>query len=369
MNVGEKMNVFSVILATCLVGLCRCRNSRLPTDRFIIEILDDYAEDEIVTSDFVEETETHKSTAWTGKKLVWDMANGTVYEAEYTPSLARRRNDEKVEDVAVDDSRVLTHSRHTTTLDLANPDKDECEFFEYPFAGNVIKLIVPKKNTTVIRLVDGEKEIWIPSTGETFDHTKVYLNKDGTPELVLVVTKRADTSKETYLELKDGKWKSCTNHEEKMRILMAPAEWISNFELDLALANSTDECSSFEVDLLGVTTKHFYPKPGHVAIQVKDGNEELWHAGKHVSRYGGRIIGMFGGYDDYCRYCLIYRKGDKELLEIVTVENLSRWWKYFEKNADGKWTSMTEKNDFLRKLQEMRKSVSPPNPSSTTTPS
>ncbi|AFZ80968.1 signal peptide-containing protein [Theileria equi strain WA] len=341
------MNVSSIFLATCLLGLCRCRNSRLPTDRLFIEVLDDYAEDEVVSYHLIKGTRKNISS---GQRLVWDLSNGTVYEAEYTQPSARRSNAGKVEDVAVDETPVTQSSRHATTLNIAKPD-EQCNSFDYTFTANRVKLIVPKKNTTVIRLVDGEKEIWIPSTGETFDHTKAYLNKDKKPELVLVVTTSSGASKEYYLELKDSKWVSCDDHDAKMRSLRDPAEWISNFELDLSLANSTNECSIFETELLGVTTKHFFPKPGYLAKGVKDVNGLLWSSSKPIYTEG--TIGRHSRYyNDYCLSCIIHKKGSMELLEMVVVETLSRRWKYFEKSGE-EWMEIN-KTDFDQKLRDLK---------------
>lgn len=95
------MKVFSILVATCLLGLCHCRRSRVPTDRLVIEVLDDYVEDEIMTTYLVEGVNRSGSSAWTGKRLVWDLSNGTVYEVEYTLPLALRYSDEKVEDMAL----------------------------------------------------------------------------------------------------------------------------------------------------------------------------------------------------------------------------------------------------------------------------
>ncbi|AFZ79965.1 signal peptide-containing protein [Theileria equi strain WA] len=343
------MKVSSVLLVTCLLGLCHCRRSRVLTDRPVIEVLDDYAEDEIVTSDFVEETRKNRSS---GQRLVWDLANGAVYEAEYTqPSARRHTNDRRVADVAVDKSPVTQSSRHTTILDIANPNRLLYKSFNYYFGTNAVQLIVPNKGISVSKLMYENGTVWTPSTGETFDHTKVYLNKDKKPELVLVVTTSSGASKEYYLELKDSKWKSCTNHEEKMRSLRDPAEWISNFELDLALANSTNECSIFETELLGVTTKHFFPKPGYLAKGVKDVSGLLWSSSKPIYTEG--TIGRHSGYyNDYCLSCIIHKHGSVELLEMVVVETLSERSKYFEK-VDGKWKEITGK-DFNGKLDEMR---------------
>ncbi|EKX73941.1 signal peptide containing protein [Theileria equi strain WA] len=359
------MKVFSILLTTCLLGLCHCKRSKFVTDIPVIEVLDDYREDEVWTSDFVEETETHKSTTWTGKKQVWDLSNGTVHEVEHRPSLTRRRNDEKVEDVAVEDSRVLTHSRHTTILDISSPNSSQCQSFDYTFDGNAVRLIVPNKDTTVKKLVDGEENVYTLSSGQTLDHAKVYINNDGKAELVIVVTTLSGTPKETYLELKDGKWVSCNDKDAKMKSLVSTAKRKSGFELDLASTSSTNECSIFETELLGITTRHFYPKPGHVAIQVKDGNKELWEPTKPILSNISGIQGRHNGYYKrwvFCLSCLIYKHGDKELLEItLVVDNGSLGYKHFEK-CGKEWMEIN-KTDFDQKLNEMSKSGSPPTPS------
>ncbi|AFZ79756.1 hypothetical protein BEWA_026050 [Theileria equi strain WA] len=278
------------------------------------------------------------------------MANGTAYEEDHAPSLTRRRNDRRVEDVAVDESPVPQTSRYTTTLDISSPDEDKCNSFNYSFADNAIRLIVPNKDTTVSKLMNGaEEDAYTLSSEEAFQYTKLYLNKDKKPELVLVVTKRADTSKETYLELQNGKWTVCDNHEKKMKTLKVITEWKSDFELDLASTSSTNECSIFQVDLLGITTRHFYPKAGYLAVKVNDGTRSIWEPTKPGSRYGSEED--FDGYD-YCLSCLIHNKGDKELLEMIVVERLSRRWKYFEKSGE-EWMEIN-KTDFDQKLRDLK---------------
>ncbi|EKX73332.1 signal peptide containing protein [Theileria equi strain WA] len=340
------MKVFSILLTTCLLGLCHCKNSRLPTDRFIIEVLDDYTEDEVVN--YHPKRRTRKSES-SGKRQVWDMANGTVYEVEYTLSSARRYSDEKVADVAVDESPVPQTSRHTTTLDLANPDKDECEFFEYPFAGNAVQLIVPKRNIAVTRLVDGEEEVYVLSTGEMFQYANSYLNTDGTPELVLVTLRTlSGTSRRDYVKTENG-WTFCTYSNVKIKSLKTRSTWISDFNIDLSLETSTDQCTIFETELLGVTTKHFFPKPGYLAKGVKDVNGLLWSSSKPIYTEG--TIGRHSGYyNDYCLSCLVYKKGSMELLEMVVVESCSRRWKFFEKDGT-EWRDIGGVEDFLNKLK------------------
>ncbi|EKX72736.1 hypothetical protein BEWA_012950 [Theileria equi strain WA] len=237
-------------------------------------------------------------------------------------------------------------SEQDDTLDFSNPDKDNSLSFDYSFAANTIRLIVPNKDTTVTKLMNDTEDVHALSAEEKFDHAKAYLNKDKKPELVLLVTTLSGTPKETYLELQNGKWVSCNDKDAKMRSLMDPADYISDFELDLSLANSTNECTIFQVDLLGVTTKHFFPKPGCAAIKVKDGNKEVWKSAMRTNRSGP------GNFDGYCLSCLIHKKGSMELLEMIVVENSSRWYKFFEKTVNG-WTPI-KKEDYDKKFDDLR---------------
>ncbi|EKX73049.1 hypothetical protein BEWA_016100 [Theileria equi strain WA] len=222
-------------------------------------------------------------------------------------------------------------------MDLASIYQDKCNSFDYNFAGNAVRLVVPKKDVTFTRLVDAEEEVWTPGKDEEFGYIREYLNKDGKPEFVVLIFKTLYGAVRRDYVKDEGRWTSCTNHEEKMRSLRIPATFRSAFELDLSLANSTNECSIFEAELVGVTTKHFFPKAGFHAKKVNEGTRELWT----------------GGVNDYCRYCLIYRKGDKELLEIVVVENELIGKKYFER-VYGEWKSLT-RDEFDRKIEEMKR--------------
>ncbi|AFZ79973.1 signal peptide-containing protein [Theileria equi strain WA] len=266
------MNVFSILLVTYLLGLCHCKNSRLPTNRPVIEVLDDYTEDEIVNYYPIRETRRSESS---GQRQVWDLSNGTAYE----------------------ELNAKTHSRRgSTILDFESLDEDEFNFFYYDFAGNSMKLVVPKKNNTVIRRPTPRAEV------------------NGSLAVI----------------------------EEKIKNLVVISNWESDFGLDVSTTNAT-ECTIFQVELVGITTKHFFPKPNHVAREVKDGNKELW-----------KFKNALGGFDghNYCNYCLIYKRGNINLLEVAVTENNSRGKKYFEK-VGGTW-NMVNRDVFLNKLKEMK---------------
>ncbi|EKX72746.1 signal peptide containing protein [Theileria equi strain WA] len=342
------MNVSSILLATCLLGLCRCRNSRLPTDRLFIEVLDDYAEDEVVSYHLIKGTRKNRSS---GQRQVWDLANGTAYEVEHTLPLALRYSDEKVEYLTVEDSRELTHSRHATTLDISSIDSSSYQFFDYSFDGNATRLVVPNKGLNFKKLVDGKRKVYTLPSGEKLEYAKLYLNKDGIAELVILVAKISDSVMEHYLELKDGVWVSCDDHEKKMRSLVSTAEFKGTLILNIEDDKDTKECTIFETELLGITTRHFYPKPGHLVKKVTDGSSELWNSSKPLNVQG--VYARWNGYfDDYCLSCLIHKRGNIELLVMIVVERLSEGKEYFER-VNGTWKNLT-RDEFDRKIEEIK---------------
>ncbi|AFZ80800.1 hypothetical protein BEWA_002070 [Theileria equi strain WA] len=231
---------------------------------------------------------------------------------------------------------MIGESRHATSLNIAHPNRLLCKSFDYTIAANTVQLIVPKKGVSVSKLVNGTEEIYTLSSGETLQYVDAYLNKDGKAELVFITLRTlSGVSRKSYV--KDGNgWTVCNNTDAKMKNLRDPAEWISNFEVDISLDKDTNECSIFEVDLLGITTKHFFPKPGYHAKKVKDGNRDLWTTMDRSNR---------------CLFCLIYKHGAVELMELTVAENGSRGCILFEK-LNCAWKSIAEK-DFNDKFYKM----------------
>ncbi|EKX73868.1 signal peptide containing protein [Theileria equi strain WA] len=230
---------------------------------------------------------------------------------------------------------MIGESGKNVSLNITHPNRLLHKSFNYSFAGNVVQLTVPNNGVSVKKLMDAKKEVWTPGKNEEFGYAKLY-TKDGKAELVSVTLKTSTTVKEHHLELKDGKWVPRTNSDAKIKSLVEPVQWVSDFNIDLSTYKDTKECTIFETELLGVTTKHFFPKPGNTAALVKDGNKELW-ASINPS--------------DTCLSCLYY-KGNSGLLEMIVIENSSRRYKYFEK-VNGEWSEI-EKTTFNSKLNEMR---------------
>ncbi|AFZ79731.1 signal peptide-containing protein [Theileria equi strain WA] len=223
------------------------------------------------------------------------------------------------------------------SLDLASPDKDKSQSFDYYFGTNAVQLIVPKKGVSVSKLMNGTEDIYTLSSEETFQYAKVYLNNDGQPELALITLGTSSGHSQKAYSKNGSKWEPCTDSNAKMLSLKTPTGARFCTSVDLSLETSTDNCTVFEVELLGVTTKQIYPKLGYFANKVKDRNKDLWTPSEPSG---------------VCLSCLIYRKGDKELLEMIVVEKNSIAYKYFERVGD-EWKSI-EKDLFLKKLKEIK---------------
>ncbi|EKX72589.1 hypothetical protein BEWA_050570 [Theileria equi strain WA] len=237
----------------------------------------------------------------------------------------------------------IGESGKDASLDLASPSRLLCKSFEYSFAGNAIRLIVPNKGVTVSKLLNGTEEVYTLSSEEEFDHTKVYLNKDGKPELASVTLKTSSGVSHKAYSKNGGGWTFCADSETKMKGLRTSATFKSNFTMDISSVTSTKECTVFEVYLLGVTTRHFYPKPGYVSIKVKDGDKRLW---------------TFINPSDACLFCFIYKRDNKEVLEMAVVNGILRRWKFFERVDGNEWKKV-DKGKFLGKLKEIREPENP----------
>ncbi|EKX73800.1 hypothetical protein BEWA_038370 [Theileria equi strain WA] len=281
---------------------------------------------------------------------------------EQAADVAKRvaRDDEETSDSEAPSGDADTQSSKQTehdpsnrgVVDISIVNSPLCLFIDYTFASNAIKLVVPRNDVSVTKLMNGKEEIYTLSSGETFEYARVYLNKGAKSELVFVVTRTSsEISRKAYC--KSGHvWRNCSNYDAQMKNSRVSAEWISNFEVDLASTTDTYECTVFQVALLGITTKQFYPKPGYMAIEVKDGNKVLWHAEKPQT-LNGTLTGVFGGYNGYCRSCIISENGDMMLLEMALFVDESMVYKYFEKTTDGKWAPI-EKKDYEKKLGQIK---------------
>ncbi|EKX72570.1 signal peptide containing protein [Theileria equi strain WA] len=309
------MRVLAVLLTVCLVGVCYCGDN----------------DGKVVGKRAVPQKGAQQ------QKVVQHAQQGQT-QANAQPADKPVESQTPKEDVSTETTQSAGQSG--ATLDISSIDSSSYQSFDYSFSGNAIRLIVPKKGVTVTKLMNGTEEVYTLSTGETFEYSKLYLNKDKNPELVRVWNRNSSGLKCVDYLKNGSKWEPSRDSDVKIKSLQDPVRQPSIFDMNLSANRDTNTCSVFQVDLLGVTTKHFYPKHGYATRKVKNGDKIIWT----------------GRANDRCLSCIIHKHGSVELLEMVVVETLSERSKYFEKNGE-EWMEIN-KTDFDQKLNEMRKSVS-----------
>ncbi|AFZ79498.1 hypothetical protein BEWA_023470 [Theileria equi strain WA] len=217
---------------------------------------------------------------------------------------------------------------------------DTCQSFEYHHDDSHIKLVLPQGGVIVTKLLESRSTIWTGKTGEVLEYAKVYLKKDGKPEFVRVWKKGySGINCLNYTKNILNNWSKFTgNINDKINPLKVATEHKGDFIIDLQNEEDTDECRIFEAELLGVTTRHFYPKPGYYATEVKDGDESLWKASEST--------------DEKCLSCDVYTKDEERILYLSKRKNGKRDDASFE-FSDGEWKNITEK-EFNDKMNELK---------------
>ncbi|EKX73819.1 signal peptide containing protein [Theileria equi strain WA] len=316
------MNVFSILLVTCLLGLCHCSRSKFPAAEPFVEVLDDYPE-----------METRRSGS-SGKRLVWDMAHGIVYE-EYTQSLARRHDYENVEYISAEASKMNTHSGNTTipvTLDLSKPDEELCRAIKTDIDGIPAVVYLPKSNQ-INKIVNGKKDVWIASKIKAGRRTvfKVHEEKcfycvaflkGNKPCMVAIGAELLQSKFLQYSTYKDNKWsRSATVDEKEIDALKVKTNTLTKFTLDLSSLKEYDEkyqlvkCGKDGVNRL-VT-----PQPGNLIERIVDGNLEVWTASDN----------------QVCYLCEYYPKDDSGEIKLHVRKNEDSFsFTLFDK-VDGSW--------------------------------
>ncbi|EKX72357.1 signal peptide containing protein [Theileria equi strain WA] len=237
--------------------------------------------------------------------------------------------------------------RSPQTIDISSPNASIYRSFDYLFAGNQTRLIVPKRGIFISRLVNGNEEIWTPEKGGVLDYLKIYLDKYKRPVIALVIMGISGCTLQRYYERNNGKWEeSKWCYDEKINSLKINIETRGNIIMDIENQKDTNDCRIFEAELFGVPTRHFFPRLGYEAKEVRYGEQTLWKA----ASCGEQCASC--GYQDHCLAIKIYRKRTLRLLEITIAETRARAYKHFKKVKKG-WKPITLE-EFFRKLTDVR---------------
>ncbi|AFZ80943.1 signal peptide-containing protein [Theileria equi strain WA] len=231
---------------------------------------------------------------------------------------------------------LIGESGKNASLNISTPNSSQCQSFDYYYDDNHIKLMVPKKNVSVSKLMNSLENVCILSAGETFDHVKVYLNKDGQPELVLVASNFSSDIKYNYFAKNGTKWECTLKYTEKLKALKIVPAKKTDISIDLNKAEDTNGCIVFNVEPLYVQTRFHLPKPDYHANEVKDGSKKIWKPSG----------------DERCTSCVVYSNNNAHLLSLFIKDGENHDHKYFEKNGSN-WKEIS-KDEFDKKYDEMK---------------
>ncbi|EKX72209.1 signal peptide containing protein [Theileria equi strain WA] len=136
-----------------------------------------------------------------------------------------------------------------------------------------------------------------------------------------------------------------TSEESRVPQLTGQPTTTTPITLDLANPNKADINVNIKEEN-GVSFKGYSPKRAFHISSVIDGGSSVWKAEE----------------GERCKFVESHAKGDSSLISIGISKGSDSEAKFFEK-VGTVWKSLT-RDDFLNKLNEMRKSGSSPNPSS-----
>ncbi|EKX72402.1 signal peptide containing protein [Theileria equi strain WA] len=222
-------------------------------------------------------------------------------------------------------------------LDISRPDPQIFHSFDYYYDDVEARLIVPQRRLCIAKIMNGSEPVWMSSFRKTTEYIKVYL-RNGAPELVNTVVSVIPTLHNTYFELNDGKWThSLETHLDKFKTLKVIPASFHSFSLNISVIKDTEHCTSFEVVILGTSTRYFFPKYSHYAVRVQDGEKALWTSDGHSK----------------CISCTIftYPSGKQQLvIELVGIKGSD--FRYFDR-AGRRWKKVTRKAFIKNKKKEM----------------
>ncbi|EKX73384.1 hypothetical protein BEWA_054400 [Theileria equi strain WA] len=246
--------------------------------------------------------------------------------------------DEPDELVIEEDEAVqLTKSSGSpVSIDIAQPSS-ACRRFEYIYEDNHVRLLIPHDGVPVVRMFDGKTILWEMTSNQTFEFSKIYLNKYRKPELVLIAT--TTNSVELYTRFKKTwkGWKKCEDYSNELDKLKITSEANTAFTIHLEDKKDTEECTIFEARMINFYTQFFFPKPGYFAREVMYNGVTLWKSTNGNER---------------CIGCDLYLKGRGPPLLVVVIQGRVKGYKFFEL-VGSRWVPVKD-GEFPEKLERMK---------------
>ncbi|AFZ80672.1 hypothetical protein BEWA_000770 [Theileria equi strain WA] len=226
------------------------------------------------------------------------------------------------------------------TIDITEKRMDLYKTIHYECEQNSIRLILPHKDIRVDKVASDGIILSEFSSTEALEYIKAYLNIDGKPELVIVMfTDNGNLRSRNYARKKEEWERNSYNYITMIKDLQFDVSMSCNCLIDVGCAVDNENCTIFDADILGLYTRFFFPKSGHVAREVRYNQQILWTANQ--------------GEDGKCISCAIYTYGTTSLLFFRVKVGEGIYYRWFDK-VDGSWKEV-ERFFFFRKKEEMAK--------------
>ncbi|EKX71980.1 hypothetical protein BEWA_016580 [Theileria equi strain WA] len=160
------------------------------------------------------------------------------------------------------------------TLDLSRPYTN-AKFIVCYFALCPSYLYFIDQNTTITRIVIGDKELCRSKSGEQFVQCLLIL-KDNIPRAALTISRSFLGDSGSYYVLEQNKWKHVTRKVGK-KIDMLRVVDLNMARLDISSQEDLSEkCTVTSMELEGVPTILYIPKITFAIMAIFDGENELW---------------------------------------------------------------------------------------------
>ncbi|EKX73661.1 hypothetical protein BEWA_036970 [Theileria equi strain WA] len=286
---------------------------------------EDPSEDHEDEAEEAYEDDSLKSAPETPEKLNEGLEQGHPKEPEDN-DLGEEDEDEAEESENSSSSPV--------SMDIADLDSQNYKHVDYIYDDNHIRLFLPNEGMIIAKLIDGENSIWEAKSDEKFEFAKVYLNKDGKAEVMLITKNTPSGVERKYYTKTWTEWRESKDIGDRVPKLKVFAQQKSDYTIDLSATKGTKECTIFEAELLGITTKHFFPKPGYIAKEVMSNGVTVWNSANGNER---------------CIGCELYLRGRGHLLLAIAIKGRTKEYKFFEKEGS-RWVPV-KNEEFSEKFE------------------
>ncbi|EKX72588.1 hypothetical protein BEWA_050560 [Theileria equi strain WA] len=201
-------------------------------------------------------------------------------------------------------------------LDISKPDLSIYKRFDYHLDSIPTTFILPQRNVTITKVINGDVTVWTPEGTQKFYYAKLSF-KDGIPKVAQIVSEiDAIYAQHQYYKFKGGVWKELKKFNDEIENLKIKTIKKGNFAIRIEVEESNQEYKIFETGFGNIPARSYVPNPGYHAKEIKFGERVIWKASGNYKR---------------CIRCTVYFRTTPYILLIVVRKSRGTDTLYFEK--------------------------------------